>query len=81
MAPIFIVVSEVVVGAVTGDGTLIRESDGGLGVHHIPATGDAFSMRILREESGLWKASLSGPNFHITELFASEAEAERGVRH
>ena len=37
-------------------------------------------MRILREESGLWKASLSGPNFHIAELFASESEAEQGVR-
>ena len=37
-------------------------------------------MRILHEESGLWKASLSGPSFRITELFASESEAEQGVR-
>ena len=37
-------------------------------------------MRILHEESGRWKASLSGPNFHITALFASESEAEQGVR-
>ena len=37
-------------------------------------------MRILREESFRWKASLSGPSFHITESFASESEAEQQVR-
>ena len=63
-----------------GKGTLSRGSDGGLGVHHIPETGEAFSMHILREESGSWKASLSGPSFQITESFASESEAEQRVR-
>ena len=71
--------SEVFAGAVAGDGTLIRGSDGGLGVHYISETGEAFSMRILREESGRWKASLSGPSFQITESFASESEAEQRV--
>ena len=36
-------------------------------------------MRILREESGRWKAFLSGPSFQITESFASESEAEQRV--
>ena len=36
-------------------------------------------MYILREESGRWKASLSGPSFQITESFAGESEAERRV--
>ena len=74
------VLSEVLVGAVAGDGTLIRKSDGGLGVHHIPETEEAFSMRILREQSGRWKAALAGPSFHITESFAGESEAEQHVR-
>ncbi len=37
-------------------------------------------MRILRAEGGQWKASLLGPSFHISELFASESEAQRHVR-
>ena len=68
------------VGAFAGGGSLIRDSDGGLGVHCITETGEAFSMRVSREEGGRWRASLSGPSFQIRESFGSGLEAERQVR-
>ena len=37
-------------------------------------------MRVLPENNGHWKASLSGPSFQIRESFASDSEAERQVR-
>ncbi len=37
-------------------------------------------MRVLPENNGQWRASLSGPSFQIKESFASDSEAERQVR-